>query len=256
MDSTQSVSSLPVSPGSTSSGFLERLKTQDAQAWRQLADVYGPLVYFWCRKYGVKSDDAADILQEVFASVAAAIGRFRRDEQQGRFRGWLWTITRRKIQDHYRNLEVREEARGGTQQWLAEVPEQPDERGSDDEERSQFSGLFVRVLETVKAEFEERTWQAFWQWWSKSGLPPRSPQDWGCPPTACGRPSPASCAGCGRSWGNWASRSICPKENSALRTEPNCCCHNKLQHAGCCGQVVLPKSCRAFPLFLVAAIAP
>jgi RNA polymerase sigma-70 factor (ECF subfamily) len=165
MDSTQSVSASPVSPGSTSSGFLERLKTQDAQAWRQLADVYGPLVYFWCRKHGVKSDDAADIFQEVFASVAVAIGRFRRDEQQGRFRGWLWTITRRKIQDHYRNLAVREEARGGTQtqQWLAEIPEQPDERGSDDEERSQFSGLFARVLETVKAEFEERTWQAFWR---------------------------------------------------------------------------------------------
>ena len=45
----------------TSSGFLERLKTRDPQAWQQLADVYGPLVYFWCPKYGVKSDDAADI---------------------------------------------------------------------------------------------------------------------------------------------------------------------------------------------------
>ena len=52
MDTTQSVSN---SPGSTSSGFLERLKQQDPQAWQQLANVYGPLVYFWCRKYGVKS---------------------------------------------------------------------------------------------------------------------------------------------------------------------------------------------------------
>jgi len=165
MDSTQSVSDSPVSPGSTSSGFLERLKPPDARAWRQLADVYGPLVYFWCRKYGVKSDDAADVFQEVFASVAAAIGRFRRDEQQGRFRGWVWTITRRKIQDHYRNLAVREDARGGTQtqQWLAEIPEQPDENGSDNEERSQLSGLFIRVLETVQAEFEARTWQAIWR---------------------------------------------------------------------------------------------
>jgi RNA polymerase sigma factor (sigma-70 family) len=99
MDTTQSVSN---SPGSTSSGFLERLKTQDPQAWQQLADVYGPLVYFWCRKYGVKSEDAADVFQEVFGSVAAAIARFHPQQQGGRFRGWLWTITRRKIQDHYR----------------------------------------------------------------------------------------------------------------------------------------------------------
>jgi RNA polymerase sigma-70 factor (ECF subfamily) len=38
-----------------------------------------------------------------------------------------------------------------------------DEDACDAEERSQVSGLFVRVLGIVKAEFEERTWQAFWQ---------------------------------------------------------------------------------------------
>ena len=158
MDSTQSVNPSPVSPDSTSSGFLERLKTRDPWAWQQLADVYGPLVYFWCRKYGVNSDDAADIFQEVFAAVAAAIGRFRREQQGGRFRGWLWTITRRKIQDHYRSLASREEARGGTdaQQWMAAIPEQLESDALDEEERSQHSGLFVRALAIVKAEFEDR----------------------------------------------------------------------------------------------------
>jgi RNA polymerase sigma-70 factor (ECF subfamily) len=165
MDSTQTYSGPPASRGSTSTGFLDRLKRQDAQAWQQLADVYGPLVYFWCRKYGVKSDDAADIFQEVFAAVAGAIGRFQREQQGGRFRGWLWTITRRKIQDHYRGLASREEARGGTdaQQWLAAIPEQLAADALDAEERSQHSDLFVRALELVKAEFEDRTWQAFWQ---------------------------------------------------------------------------------------------
>jgi RNA polymerase sigma-70 factor (ECF subfamily) len=165
MDTTQSANQSWGSLGSTSSGFLERLKTRDPQAWQQLADLYGPLVYFWCRKYGVKSDDAADIFQEVFSSVANAVARFQHEQQGGRFRGWLWTITRRKIQDHYRRLASREEARGGTeaQQWLASVPQRLDEHGCDDEELSQVSGLFVRVLGIVKAEFEERTWKAFWQ---------------------------------------------------------------------------------------------
>ena len=99
MDSTLSVSGQPASRGSTSTSFLQRLKVREPQAWQQLAEVYGPLVYFWCRKHGVQSEDAADVFQEVFASVAAAIGRFRHEENGGRFRGWLWTITRRKIQD-------------------------------------------------------------------------------------------------------------------------------------------------------------
>jgi RNA polymerase sigma-70 factor (ECF subfamily) len=165
MDSTQSYSNPSASHGSTSSGFLERLKGQDPRAWQQLADVYGPLVYYWCRKYGVKSNDAEDIFQEVFGSVAASIGRFHREQDGGRFRGWLWTITRRKIQDHYRNLASREEACGGTeaQQWMAALPEQLDVHTLDQDERSQHSGLFVRALEIVKEEFEDRTWQAFWQ---------------------------------------------------------------------------------------------
>jgi RNA polymerase sigma-70 factor, ECF subfamily len=165
MDSTQVFSGPPASRSSTSTNFLERLKSQDAQAWQQLADVYGPLVYYWCRKHGVKSDDAADIFQEVFASVFAAVGRFHREQQGGRFRGWLWTVTRRKIQDHYRSLATREEARGGTeaQQWMSALPEQLEAHALDEEERTQHNSLFVRALEFVKAEFEDRTWQLFWQ---------------------------------------------------------------------------------------------
>lgn len=165
MDSTQDFSGPPASRSSTSTNFLERLKSQDGQAWRQLTDVYGPLVYYWCRKHGVKSADAADIFQEVFASVFGAIGRFHHEQKGGRFRGWLWTVTRRKIQDHYRSLATREEARGGTeaQQCMAAIPEQLEAGGLDEEERSHHNSLFVRALEFVKAEFEARTWQLFWQ---------------------------------------------------------------------------------------------
>ena len=36
----------PVSSGSMSSGLLRRLKARDPEAWRQLADIYGPLIYY------------------------------------------------------------------------------------------------------------------------------------------------------------------------------------------------------------------
>jgi len=164
MDSTQSVNGPPASHGSTSTSFLERLKTQDSLAWHQLARVYGPLIYYWCRKHGVNAEDAADVFQEVVAAVASAIGRFRREDHGGRFHGWLWTIPKRKIQDHYRSLAKREEARGGTdaQRWLAEIPDHPNAQTTDEEERSQFDSAYRHALELARAGVEEHTWQAFW----------------------------------------------------------------------------------------------
>ena len=165
MDSTPSVSNPPSCQDSTSSGFLERLKCHDAQAWQQMVRIYGPLIYHWCCKHSVRAADAADVFQEVLTSVASAIGGFRRDDHGGRFRGWLWIITKRKIQDHYRRLAKGEQARGGTDadRWLRNIPDHPDSEPADEAERASTGDCTSGVLETVRAQFEERTWRAFWQ---------------------------------------------------------------------------------------------
>ncbi len=153
----------PPSSGSMSSSLLERLKARDPEAWRQLAEIYEPLIYYWCRRYELGPQDAADVVQEVFSAVLAGIGGFRRD--RGRFRGWLWTITRNKIQDHFRANAGREAAAGGTeaQQRIAEIPEQLIEEPADAGDRGALGSLFQRALESVRAEFEDKTWEAFWR---------------------------------------------------------------------------------------------
>ena len=64
-------------PESTSTSLLRRVKAQDQQAWRQLVDLYGPLVYTWCRQSGLREEDAADIGQEVFSAVSIHLSGFR-----------------------------------------------------------------------------------------------------------------------------------------------------------------------------------
>ena len=90
------------SDSSTSLSLLRRVREQDPDAWRALVDLYGPLVFYWGRRSGLSPADAADVLQDVFAAVHGAIARFERDCQTGTFRGWLWTIARNKIRDHFR----------------------------------------------------------------------------------------------------------------------------------------------------------
>jgi len=148
-------------PSSTSSSLLRRVKQQDPDAWRRLVKLYGPVVYLWSRQAGLQPDDAADVIQEVFAAVVGRVETFRHERPGDSFRGWLWTITRNKIRDHFRRRRAQIQPQGGTdaQQQLLQVPELPEP--SEDDCAEAGSQVTQGALEFIRAEFEDRTWQAF-----------------------------------------------------------------------------------------------
>lgn len=156
---------VPSSGSSISSSLLQRVQSQDPAAWQRLVTLYTPVVYQWCRRSELQADDAADVSQEVFVAVARRVADFRRDRPQDSFRGWLWTITRNKICDHFRRLADRPQPRGGTpfQDLLVQIPTHPPESPSTAGQPGQLSGVARRASELVRAEFEDRTWQAFWR---------------------------------------------------------------------------------------------
>src|SRR5947209_20458017 len=96
----------------SSRSWLDRVKAGDADAWDRLVNLYAPLVYHWCRLSQIQTADAADVLQEVFLSVARNVASFRKQRTEDTFRGWLRTITRNKIIDHYRRLGREPEGEG------------------------------------------------------------------------------------------------------------------------------------------------
>jgi RNA polymerase sigma-70 factor, ECF subfamily len=151
-------------PSSISSTLLERVKSQQSEAWTRLAGLYGPVVYRWCRQSGVARDDAPDVVQEVFAAVALHIGGFRRDRPGDSFAAWLRTITRNKIRDFFRSRRGRPVALGGTdaQERFLQTPELEETTPSDNPR--EVNGLVMAAgLELVRAEFEDRTWDAFYR---------------------------------------------------------------------------------------------
>src|SRR5436305_826523 len=99
----------------TSLSLLARAQASQAGAWERLVELYGPLVCHWCRQCRLPDADIADVFQEVFQSVAVNLGRFHRNEAGDTFRGWLRTITRNKIRDHFRNCQDRPAAVGGSE---------------------------------------------------------------------------------------------------------------------------------------------
>jgi len=152
-------------PGSISSTLLDQIRARRPEAWQRLVDLYGPVVYRWCRQLGVGRADAADVVQEVFAAVAAGAIRFRRETPEHSFGAWLRTITRSKVCDHFRRRRGLLDAEGGTnaQQRLLNLPEAAEESLSLSATLKPDSRFVHRALEVVRAEFEPRTWDAFWR---------------------------------------------------------------------------------------------
>ena len=136
----------------TSRSLLERIKADDAAAWDRLISLYAPLAYRWCRRWDLPEQEIADILQEVFQSVATHIASFRKDREGDTFRGWLRTITHHKVLDHFRKLGREPGGAGGTDAQIrfAKLPadQPPDE--DDSSERRADRGLVGRVLELIR----------------------------------------------------------------------------------------------------------
>ena len=151
---------------STSASLLARARDGDAESWKQLAQVYGPIVYGWARRCGCQAADAADVMQDTFASVAKALSRFDGGRDGATFRGWLWTISRNKIRDRAR-IAAEERAAGGTAANLAlmQIADAQTIDADDPPTTAQADSLDARrrMIELLRQCFDQRTWQMFWE---------------------------------------------------------------------------------------------
>ncbi|HEV3262134.1 MAG TPA: sigma-70 family RNA polymerase sigma factor, partial [Gemmataceae bacterium] len=76
----------------TSASLLERLRQPgDQAAWSRFVQLYTPLLYSWARQVRLQHQDAADLVQEVFAVLIRKWPEFSYDPQKS-FRSWLRTV--------------------------------------------------------------------------------------------------------------------------------------------------------------------
>ena len=113
----------------------------------------------------MQHNDASDIVQDVFQAVSRSIEKFEHDDGASAFRGWLYGITRNKINDYFRRKSKQPGALGGTEAQIRLV-ELPAEESDSDSVPNLFQdkdSLSYRALELIKTDFKKNTWQAFWR---------------------------------------------------------------------------------------------
>ena len=152
---------------SSSSGLslALRLREGSADAWRELVDLYGPLVESWCRRAGLSASARADVGQEVFLAVHRGIAGFDPARPHATFRGWLWRITRNAVLEWLRRRAPEPPGGSTALQRLAEIPDPWGDGSSDDPPSTpdETASLLRRALDEIRPTVEPQTWQAFWK---------------------------------------------------------------------------------------------
>jgi RNA polymerase sigma factor (sigma-70 family) len=137
---------------------------RDTAAWTEFVEIYEPLIYRLAKNKGLQDADAQDLCQDAFRAVASAIERWDPDPAKGRFRGWLFRITRNLLVNFL--ADRRRNILGSGSSSIAELLEaQP---ASDIEAEAEFEVEFRRrafrwAADQVKKDFAETTWRAFWK---------------------------------------------------------------------------------------------
>jgi RNA polymerase sigma-70 factor (ECF subfamily) len=140
----------------TPASLLLRLRQPTEQAaWARFVELYTPLLYSWSRRLGLQSQDAADLVQDVFIVLVEKLPDFRYDPQKS-FRAWLRTVLLNKWRNRHRRH---------TAVPLDAVKDPLPDRAATDAvdafgEAEYRQHLVGRALHLMQSEFQPATWKA------------------------------------------------------------------------------------------------
>lgn len=77
--------------------------TANEAAWQRLFDLYAGFVFSIARSKGLRSEDADDIVQVVFADLARNLPTFQYDRAKGKFRSYLTGLVHWRIMDRLKS---------------------------------------------------------------------------------------------------------------------------------------------------------
>lgn len=144
-------------PPETRASLLLRIRDpKDGDSWTQFGEVYAPVIFRFLTRRGLQEADAGDVTQNVLLEVAKGIQKFEYKPEQGKFRNWLATISRRQLNRFWNKKSV--------------PTIEPEEMGINQQSDAQWidawqSELLRSALQRVQKSVNETTWRAFEMTW-------------------------------------------------------------------------------------------
>jgi RNA polymerase sigma-70 factor (ECF subfamily) len=142
--------------------LLDRLRVAlpDDPEWRQLAEIYEPLIRRWIVRVPGLGAEAADLTQEVFLVMIRGISGFER-QREGSFRTWVRGITVNVVRNYRRRLFRKPDHAGAPADafldGLAEANSELAREWDLDHDRH----IFQKLQAVVQPAFDPVTWESF-----------------------------------------------------------------------------------------------
>ena len=140
----------------THPSLLLRLRnSDDNSAWVEFVQVYGPMVFGYCRIRKLQESDAADVSQEVFTRLARAMAEFEYKPELGRFRDWLGKVIHRELLRFWEKRKSTSRVQNG---------ERANDEAVDDGAiwiEHFHSEILRKSLANIQCEFSFEAWSAF-----------------------------------------------------------------------------------------------
>ncbi len=151
-------------PDTRESLILRLPDKNDVQAWDEFVTIYRPLVYRLARAKGLQAADADELVQEVLVAVSRAVSRWEPDADRGRFRDWLFRISRNLMINYLTRKKHLPLGSGdsGIEQLLHTQADRFTKQSNFFDIEYQRE-VFRLVAADVSSEVSERIWQAFWR---------------------------------------------------------------------------------------------
>jgi RNA polymerase sigma-70 factor (ECF subfamily) len=143
----------------TRQSLLLRAQTGEEDAWKDLTNLYRPLIIGWLHRLGLPARDVEDLSQDVLLSVVKHLPTFQHSGRRGAFRSWLRTIVCSRTTDYWRCTGAGTQASGATASLQQLEDPASDLNRRWDEEHDRY--VLDCLLDLVGEEFEPTTLQAF-----------------------------------------------------------------------------------------------
>ena len=144
----------------THSTLIERVRDpDDSVSWREFVELYEPLLIRFVLSHGTPMPAAEDIVQEIFASLLRVLPAFELDRSRGKFRSWLWNVSRNVVVDWARRNRRRQNAEHEWTERLAELQDNEDSRTI--WYTAHKRRVLAFVLKRVRESTAPRTWACF-----------------------------------------------------------------------------------------------
>lgn len=151
---------MTIAPQTRHSLILRLRDREDADSWREFADIYEPVIYRVAIRRGMQHADALELVQRVLLAVARAVDRFQPDSKRAKFRTWLYKITHNEFcKEWSASKKLAASGDSDIRAALSLLPAPQEDDFSIEYDRA----VFRYAADIVRPKVKPSTWKAFWR---------------------------------------------------------------------------------------------